>query len=236
MTRKERLLQNFLVGLFGTTAFVTIAIFSLIWVNGLSYDKASGTFEQTSVIAVDSKISNVTVWLNGLKVSNTLPFEKRNLNPGSYELEIKRAGFYSYEKSFHLRPGQVGLVKDVLMVAIAPLKTTLAKNYRFVDIGKLSTGLSLVRSELYDGSKLITRFSQTPEKVYRFNNAYLYLLNNEIRLYIPETSQDLLVTKTAAADPTINPKLFSWSFALKDGNSNYLVDVVESSVAAVTSP
>ncbi len=150
-------------------------------------------------------------------------------------MEIRRNGYHSKQKTFSLRAGQVGLVEEVTLIAEKPLTTTLKSDYRFFDLGSISTGLTLSNGELYDGNTLVTRFSRSPEKIYRFNNAYLYLLDNEVRIFIPETSQDLLIIKTTTNSPVINPKLFSWSFALKDGKNNRLINVAESSAVSADS-
>lgn len=229
MTRKDRILQNLMVGLFGTTAFVTIALFSLVWLNGLTYDKATGSFEQTSVIAVEAKFKDVSVFINDEFVAESLPLRKRNLPPGKYNLEIKRKNFQTVRKTFNLNIGQLELIEDIVMVANKPLVTSLDNDYRLVDVGNLSTGLSLVDGKLYDGTDFITRFSNDPKKIYRFNFTYLYTINNELRLFIPETSQDLLLISSSQTEIIINTKPFSWSFAVLDGDSKYLVNIAESS-------
>jgi hypothetical protein len=217
------------VGLFGTTAFVTIAIYSFVWLNGLSYNTANGSFEQTSIIAVESKAQSVEVWLNGQKYDDKIPTQIRSLKPGLYQLEIHRQFYQTYTKNFVLQPGEVGFLKDVVMIAKKPLVSSLDKTARFIDIGNFSTGLTLTNGELYDGTKFITRFSQNPSKIYRFDAVYLYLTGKEIRLFIPETSQDFPVYSVASDNPTINPDQFSYTVAVKDGNSSYLINLSASS-------
>jgi len=229
MTRNQRLLQNFIVGLFGTTAFVTIAIFSLYWLNGLSYNRATGSFERTSIIAIESKAQEVEVWLNGQKFGDEIPTQIRSLTPGLYQLEIKRPLFHTYTKNFVLHPGQVGFLKDVVMLAKKPLISNLAKDTKFIDIGNLSTGLTLTNGELFDGSEFITRFSVAPSKIYRLDKTYVYYLNSEIRIYIPETNQDFLIHTTASANSIINPDQFSYTLSVKDGAKKYLLNLSASS-------
>ncbi len=236
MTRKQQFVQNFLVGLFGTTAFVTITVFSLLWVNGLSYDRATGSFEQTSVIAIEEKLNDVTVTLNGLKVGTELPLQQRQLKAGLYELEIARAGYRSFVKNIVLQTGGVERIKDVVLIADNPLTTALPVDYRFITLGPLSSGLTLTDGELYDGTIFITRFAAAPLKVYRLNHIYLYQLDQQIRTYDPETTQDFLIHTVASDEVTINPKPFSWSFAVKDGTTSYLINLTEPTVAAAALP
>ena len=229
MTRKDRILQNFMVGLFGTTAFVTIAIFSLTWVNGLTYDKATGSFEQTSVIAIDTKIREVSVFINDEFIAESLPVTVRNLTSGKYEIEIKRKNFQTFKRILNLKLGQVSLIDEVVMVANKPLITALDGDYRMVDVDSLGVGLSLVDGKLYDGVAFITRFHVSPDKIYRLNFTYLYVINNEIRLYIPESNQDFLIAATSGQEVLINIKAFSWSFAILDGDDKSLINVTETS-------
>ena len=229
MTRKDRILQNFMVGLFGTTAFVTIAIFSLTWVNGLTYDKATGSFEQTSVIAIDTKIKNVSVFINDRFISESLPVKERNLAPGKYEIVIKRKNFQTFRRIFDLTVGQVSIIEEVVMIANKPLITALDDDYRLIDVDSLSVGLSLIDGKLYDGVDFITRFHISPDKIYRLNFTYLYVINNEIRLYIPESHQDFLIAATSGQEVLINIKAFSWSFAILDGDDKTLINVTETS-------
>ncbi len=236
MTRKQQFLQNFLVGLFGTTAFVTLTVFSLLWVNGLSYDRATGSFEQTSVIAVEEKLKDVTVMLNGVEVADALPMQQRSLKPGLYELEISREGYRSFVKNIILQAGEVEIIENVALIAETPLVTDLPADYRFITLGAKSVGLTLSDGELYDGTSFITRFAVLPNKIYRLNHLYLYQVSQEIRLFDPETSQDFLITIASTADTVINPKPFSWSFAVKDGERNYLINLTELSEDLASQP
>ncbi|MEX1051813.1 MAG: hypothetical protein WEC83_00260 [Patescibacteria group bacterium] len=236
MTRKQQFVQNFLVGLFGTTAFVTITVFSLLWVNGLSYDRATGSFEQTSVIAVEEKLRDVTVKLNGLTVAEELPLQQRNLKPGLYELEISRVGYRSFIKNVILQVSEVKIIENVVLIANNPLITELPADYRFITLGPISAGLTLSDGELYDGGRFITRFATAPSAIYRLNHIYLYRLDGQIRSFDPETSQDFLIVTLENEQTTINPKPFSWSFAVQDGARNYLVNLTEPTVAAVDLP
>lgn len=236
MTRKQRLLQNFLVGLFGTTAFITIAFFSFVWLNGLNYNTATGSFEQTSIIAVESKAQSVEVWVNGQKYDDKIPTQIRSLKPGFYQLEIRRQYFQTYTKNFVLQPGQVGFLKDVVMIAQKPIVSSLKSDARLINIGPFSTGLTLTNGELYDGTKFITRFGKNPEKIYRFDATYLYLTGREIRLFIPETSQDFFIHSVTSADPIINPDQFSYTVTIKDGSKKYLINLIASSEGAAGIP
>lgn len=236
MTHRERLVQNFLVGLFGTTAFITITVFSLIWINGLSYDRATGSFEQTAVIAIEEKLKDVTVSLNGRVVDDQLPLQERGLLPGLYEIEISRDGFRPFIKNVVLQAGEVEIIKNVVLIADQPLLTDLPADYRFITIGNFSAGLTLIGGELRDGAKFITRFAVEPLKVYRLNHIYLYQLGKQIRTFDPETTQDFFIHELAHEPGTINPKPFSWSLAVKDGELNYLINLTEPTVAAVNPP
>lgn len=235
MTSKERILQNFLVGLFGVTAFVLIATFSFIWLNGLNYNKATGSFEQTSVIAIESRARDVSVWFNGINVASSIPTQRRNLQPGYYEVEVRREGFHTFRKTLTLRAGQVGIIKGVVMIAEQPLISRLSDDHRFVGMGQFSTGLSLIGGELYDGSRLVTRFANKPTNIYRLNETYLYILNNEIRIFIDETSQDFLIHSADGPITNINSNPFSWTVAVQDASGNYLINLTEPSEALVES-
>lgn len=168
--------------------------YTLVWASGIKFDIKTGTIQKTSVISIETTLKNVTISLNGKEVGAESPLDERGLQPGRYDLIITKPGFIMFEKIFQLEADQVGVVSEsVVLLAQSP---TVEKNvsgllYRSRDAYDI--GLSVSQGEILDNLSLITRLSVSPQQVHRFNKGYIYQLNDQIRIYLPETGQDVLV-------------------------------------------
>lgn len=194
--RQKRLLTK-LAGATAILAFLIISSAAVVWANGLRYSSATGSFEQTVLIAVNGSTPEVGVWLNGKKVSDRIPYHVRNLLPGHYVVELTKNGYQTWRQSFWLSKGQIGLIDDPTLIALKPLTVSAELPIATGKLDRLDFGLQLSDGELTDNGELITRFSQTPLQIHRFNDFYLYQVGGELRLFQSRTSQDFPFYRSA---------------------------------------
>ena len=226
MAVKQKKLLTALAGTTAVLAFLIISAASVVWANGLRYNTSTGSFEQTVLIAIDSNPQYVDVLLDGKEVANHIPYRVRNLLPGHYTIELTKRGFQSWKQDFWLSKGQVGLINDPTMIAREPLVTTAESPLITSNLETLDFGLQLTGGELTDGGELITRFSQIPLQVHRFNEFYLYQAGNDLRLFLITGSQDYLIYHSQVTEKlplALYPS--TWQVAVTDGSVTKLVNL-----------
>lgn len=226
MTHRKRQIHGTIFSTLGVFAFIVIAIITFLWANGLTFDTKARTFEQTAVVSIETKLTNVEVNLNGKTISTKGPFQQRNLQPGRYELSITKEGYFPYTRVYYLDRGEVGIAKDIVLIATKPLITSLEQSARFITPTKLTNGLSLQNGELFDGNEFITRFSSDPLQVHRYNSFYLYQLGANFHVFIPDTNQDLVILTTNTAEYVpINSQPSSFAFVINESGVKKLVSL-----------
>jgi hypothetical protein len=232
---KRYQLQSTLAAVFAVVAFLALSSVAVIWANGLHYNPRTHTFEQTAVIAVEAKLDQVRVKLNGELMATETPWFGRGLNAGPYELLIERDGYFPFRKNFTLSPTQVGLVKDVTLIAQQPKISNLDNLIQLSETRILDAQLNLVNGELLDRGQLITRFSQDPLQAHRFNDGYLYQQDNTLRLYLPESNQDWLIT-TLVNNDVAALKLLpgAWQVMVRNGDQTELIELTVPQVSAAS--
>lgn len=201
MSGKREKITSYIISVLAVTAFVVITFYTLVWASGIKYDITTGTIERTSVISIEATLKNVSVLLNGQQIGTETPLDQRSLTAGRYELVISKPGFVTIDKVFNLQSDQVGVLSSA--VELLAQNPTVEKNvsgllYRPADA--YDVGLSVKQGEIIDNGALITRLSSSPSQVHRYNSGYIYQINNQLRLYVPETNQDVLVYQLASAD------------------------------------
>ncbi len=211
--KKQRQL-SLIISLIGAVFFVIITLTTIVWATGLQFNSANGSFEKTAVIAVNNSLSEVTVSLDGKVVGNATPITLDGLKGGRYRLTITKPNFYPYEKTFHLSPGQAGVVKKVTLIAQEPLLTD-APDAVYLPSEPFDVGLVFEDGELVDFGSLVTRFSTPILQAHRLNTGYLYQQGGDLHLYFAENSQDLTVFHSdAAAAIKLNLSPSSWAVTL----------------------
>lgn len=223
---KERI-ATFIIGVLAVATFCVLTISALVWANGLQFDPQTLTINQTAVIAVEPELNDVTILINGRVVSNEAPYQERNLPAGKYELIIRKTNFRDYQKIFQLSAGEVGVVKEeAVLLAAEPRRTNLeAVEYR--QRNSIDLGLEVNNGEITDQGKLITRLSQDPVLIQRFNGTYVYQVGTELRLFLPENRQDELISNLATSAPAkINLVFNDWRIIIFEGDVAFAIDLI----------
>ena len=205
---------------------------TIIWANGLKFNFSTHSFETTALISIESSLSNVNVYLNGELVGNETPLQLRKLSAGYYTVKITSPGFYDFTKNFQLASNGVGVVDNLVLIAQNPKITTLDSSTApsYVVYPTFDTGLSLSDGELFDGTKLITRFGQEPIQIHRFDTGYIYQVGKEIRLFLPTSNLDSLLYTAADTTPAkILVRPSNWIIYVYEGNSVKQIEIIKPS-------
>lgn len=226
MSLKSRQSLTVLAGILAVTSFLIISSFAVVWANGLRFNPTTGSFEQTVLIAIDGPDQTADVLLNGEKVSSEIPYRIRNLLPDHYTVSLVKNGFQTWQQSFWLSVGQVGLITNPTLIAKEPLVSTADSQLVTKLMDPLDFGLSLESGELKDKGVLITRFGNTPVQVHRYNDYYLYQVDGDLRVFIPQGTQDYLIYR-ATAPGQLSLILYpnNWQVAVSDGSTTKLVNL-----------
>lgn len=228
MAKRRTQVVTFFAGALAVVSFFILSSIAVVWANGLRFNPDTKRFEQTVVVAVESKqnYNDLAVYLNGERVGEEVPFQKRGLVPGQYELTIQKAGFQPWRQVFNLSANEVGLVKEFQLIAVSPKISQPAGLSFFVE-PYFDTGLTLsTDGELIDGNTLVSRFVVQPKLARRFGSGYLYQLEKQLRLFVPEGPQDYLIYTLADSAPahiTIHPA--DWQIAVQENNAVKLIEL-----------
>lgn len=223
---RERII-GYIITMATFVVFICVSAYTLIWANGLRYNPVTKTFQQTSVVSVEAQLPNATVVLNGDVIGHKAPLNKRNLLPGRYSLSIDQPGYQSISEVFQLEPGQVKIIdKTVVLLANNPQTIKNATNQTYYDREAYDVGITVVNGAVFDNGTLVTRLSSNPIIFRRINNSYIYQLNNQLRIYLPEGNRDNLVYTLSSADPArINIDSGIWQVVVFDqsGSDNAII-------------
>lgn len=232
-SRKEKI-ATYIIGVLGVAAFCILTVIALVWANGLQFDPQTKTINQTAVIAIEPKLSNVTVLINGRVVANQTPYQKRNLAGGQYEVVIQRRNFKDYKKLFKLLAGEVGVIKEDAVFLASEPKRTLLTDVTYREHTPIDLGLSVTGGEITDQGKLITRLSQEPIIFRRLNKGYLYQIDRQLRFYLPENLQDELVAELASsAIAKINVDFNDWRVIIFEGEQALSIELTVPAASSV---
>lgn len=229
--RRSRFWIN-VVSAAAVVVFVLLCGMTIIWANGLKFNLNTYTFETTALISIESSLDNVNVYSNGELVGTKTPLQLRKLSAGYYAIKITKTGYYDYVKNFQLASNGVGVIDNLVLIAKNPTVTALNQDTapHYVVYPTFDTGLSVSNGELFDGNKFITRFSQEPIQIHRFNTGYVYQVGQEIRLFLPTSNLDSLLyatTETGAAK--ILTRSSSWTIFVYEGSDIKQIEVIKPS-------
>lgn len=152
--------------------FLILLPIILSYALGYKIDFIKFKIYKTGIIYVNSRPTGASIYLNGKLHTDLTPAQIEELKPGTYKLEVKRDGFYSWERELIVKPNMVTradsivlfpVIKDMKRVAecAAPEFVISDKKYIYY---MSKTGL--FRSTM-DGSglKKLSSYSDWPEGI-----------------------------------------------------------------------
>lgn len=102
MSKKSR----YLIILAGFITFCILAPLIVLFVTGTSYNFNNGDFVKTGILALRSEPNDPRVFLND-KLERESDGDIRFLNPGEYNLSLKKEGYFDWYKKLEIKEKQV---------------------------------------------------------------------------------------------------------------------------------
>lgn len=121
--------------IFGVFVFVSVAGYALLTAYGYQFDLLRRNIIKTSILDIDNKLNDVSVFLNEDFISYTLPHQIKNLAPGNYNLSVLRPGYKTWEKKVKLEEDIATRVSDIILVPedIESVSKIIKDNFTFTD-------------------------------------------------------------------------------------------------------
>jgi len=159
--------------------YISVALFCILLPVILSYalgykiDFGLLKIYKTGIIYLSSNPAGASIYINGKKHADLTPARIEELKPGAYKVEVKREGFYPWEKDITVKPNMVTkadrivlfpITQDINRISRYPMDEFVIsdKNYIYH-----MTGYGLFRSNM-DGSSLkrMSPYSNWPKEMH----------------------------------------------------------------------
>lgn len=151
---------------------------------------------KTGILSLVSKPSGASVYINGKLYSELTPARIEELKPGTYSVEVKREGFYPWQKSLSVIPNMVTRADNIILFPVLQdvVKIGAAETSDFAIPDSKNQIYHMAKSGLYrsnmDGTNLkkLSGYSDWPEfitgksfspdgkKILFFNENYIWVI------------------------------------------------------------
>ncbi len=207
----------------------------LFYAEGYRFNYKNLKVSKTGVIALNSFPREATIKVNDKIKAKKTPFSE-NLLSGYYNVEILKAGYFSWTQSVMVEPELVKNFKNIVLFKEKPEIRSLTDQKTIKELNspidtlavRSSNGLFQSDYEIWVDGDLITRFSEPIYRAiwYTDKQHILYQQGQEIRVIESTGTNDTLLISLSESFPT--------SFFTNDkGDQLYYKDGSEYKVAAV---
>ena len=97
-------------------AFFTISPIVIMYTTGYRYDWQNGLLRETGSVSIDILPKITSVYLNGLKLKNTMPIRLKNITPQKYTLRLTATGYYDWQKEIEVKNKQTTYIKEIQLL------------------------------------------------------------------------------------------------------------------------
>lgn len=123
----------------GFAIFFILAPLIVMYVNGIHFNFVERQFETTGILSLAASPKDVDVYLNGKLIKKTAGNIKF-LSPGEYQLNLKKDGYFDWEKRLEIKSGQVTWANPsagkIYLFFNNPLPENLGQNIADFEISK----------------------------------------------------------------------------------------------------
>lgn len=190
---------------------VIIAFTILFFAQGYRINFKNFKIVKTGIIYISSLPKGAGVLVNSKAKSDKTPFAE-SLRPGFYDVEVKKDGYITWAERFKIEPEFVTEFEKVVLVKsdITPVELTDQDKIALLNApidALINSGNGLTHNdyEIWNGDKLITRFSEPITKATWYIDTVhiIYQQKDEIRIMELSGKNDTLLVKLSTADPSI---------------------------------
>lgn len=101
---------------FFISVFFLITPTIILYSAGYRFDFQNGLLKETGSLSVDVLPKIATVYLDGIKIDQTMPIRLNNVTPHKYSLRLSAPGYYDWEKQIEIHKNQTTYVKEFVMI------------------------------------------------------------------------------------------------------------------------
>ena len=178
--------------------YFSVILFSVLLPVILSYalgyqiDYHNFKIYKTGILYIASRPAGASIYLNGVMRQDLTPARIEELKPGSYKVEVRKDGFYPWEKDMAVRPNMVtkadrivlfSLTQEMRAVSQGGISDFLVSDNNYVYYMKRS---GLFRSDM-DGADMrrLSPYGNWPDgiigkKFYSDNNEFLFFSSSSL--------------------------------------------------------
>lgn len=96
-------------------SFFIISPIIIFYTAGYRYDWEKHKINQTGVISIDIKPKDSNIYLNGVKINQTIPIKLNNRAPGVYSIKIQKEGYHDWIKDINVESKKTTYIKDITL-------------------------------------------------------------------------------------------------------------------------
>jgi hypothetical protein len=209
---------------------------------GYKIDYSPFRIYKTGILYINSQPQGASIFINGKKHEGLTPAQVEELKPGSYNVEVRRDGYYPWEQELVVRPNMVTRADRIsLFPLVQEMKRVSERQaYDFVVSDKnyiyYMTGHGLFRSDIDGGNlKRIAPFSNWPKNIIgrKFNpsgSRFMFFTDRSVYVVYLNLDKALSANGEAAKveealtleEPIIDAYWYS--------NPNYIIVVTEKGI------
>lgn len=125
-----------IIHIFGVFLFIMVTGYALLTAYGYQVDLLHRNIIKTSILDIDNKVENISVFLDDKFITDRLPVQVKNLKPGTYNLSVFRPGYKKWEKDIQIKEDVVTKTNDIIMIPedMKNMADLINKDIKYTDI------------------------------------------------------------------------------------------------------
>lgn len=243
--KKSDILKRKIAYYIAVSSFFILLPIVLSYSLGYKVDYRSFGIYKTGIISLKSAPSGASIFINGREHEDITPARIEELKPGTYGVEVRREGFYPWQKQLVVRPNMVTKAEEIILFPVSQEMARVSEhsleNFVISDRNQIYylTRNGLFRSDI-DGSgmKRLSMFSNWPsvitgkklspdsEKLMIFNNRSIWVIYLNVEKWMAQNGEQARVDEVLKGEGKIID-------AFWHSESNYIVFVTEDNIKTV---
>lgn len=114
--RLRKKIIKIMLHVFGVLLFVLATSYALLAAYGYQIDLLHRNIVKTSIIDINGDYPLASLYVNDSKVSKKLPFQVKNIEPGTYTVTVKKEDFFDWRRKVEVFEDVATIVDDVYLV------------------------------------------------------------------------------------------------------------------------
>ena len=138
--------------------FTVISLLIFLWAKGIYYDSYIKKFNQVGIISLETYPKGAEVYINK-KLFGKTPAERISLQPGIYDVEVKKEGFETWQKSLEVYENEINRQNLLLLPAEIKASQEIIPGASQITVLPAKDGFIFANSE----NKIFIRYRMTDE-------------------------------------------------------------------------